>query len=344
MSEFYTDPYNRLEKYYQLFLLNEFDAEEAAESEELSAFLLNIDILSKRLQIPVTIVRMDLVDMLSATDENFLKVKIDSIASEADEESENVYLDRSEESYADIRDGKYDDAYIILNLHELSGSIITLNKDEVAALNKIDDDFSLYGKRINPVMLKDTDHLIPPGIEINDKLSIIKEAMEGSKEISFIYINEDDDREIVKCVPIQIVFENKYKLLIISDGVPKVLDIERICSEILLGEDTGKKPDSVLLSILPQVWGYDFESTPYAVKVKFYNDPGVFEKVRKELENRSMGTLTEENNALYYEDTVYGMEAFKKWIYSYGNSAVVIKPVALKNEIIKNYKKVVALK
>lgn len=336
MSNFYADPYNRLSKYYELFLQNEFEASEALENEELRGFLLNISILSERLGIPKSIIEMDLVDLLQTTDDDFLMVR----SSDSDDE----YLERNEEVYAKIRAGEFDEAIIVLNLPEIFGSIIKLDKEEVAALNKADEYMTFHSIKENPVLLKDIAHLIPPGIEINDKLDLIKSAIADTKEVTFAYLDEEDERSVIKCIPLKLVFDDKYKILIVEDAVPKVLDVERICSEIIILGEEGKKPDSILLSVLPQMWGFDFETTPYMVKVKFYNDPGVFDKVREDLSNRTMGSLIEKNNALYYEDTVYGLEAFKDWIYSYGNSAVVIKPVVLRNEILKNMKKVVAMK
>ena len=91
-----------------------------------------------------------------------------------------------------------------------------------------------------------------------------------------------------------------------------------------------------LCEIAPNVWGNLFHDAPKSVKVKFYKEGRVWEKVRRDLECRTNGKLYEKNGFLYYEDIVYGFSKFSNWIYGYGSSAIVIEPKWLRQRIIQS--------
>lgn len=114
----------------------------------------------------------------------------------------------------------------------------------------------------------------------------------------------------------------------------KIIQIESLRLDFIahLNLDTRHHaPDNVemehkLCEIAPNVWGNLFHDVPKSVKVKFYKEGRVWEKVRRDLECRTNGKLYEKNGFLYYEDIVYGFSKFSNWIYGYGSSAIVIEP------------------
>ena len=63
----------------------------------------------------------------------------------------------------------------------------------------------------------------------------------------------------------------RLKSIVLGKKYVKKIKSDRIVSDIVPKDIDRRKPDSVFLSLLPQVWGYDFVSSPYLVKVKFYN-------------------------------------------------------------------------
>lgn len=96
-----------------------------------------------------------------------------------------------------------------------------------------------------------------------------------------------------------------------------------------------------LLSIAPQVWKNNFHERPVRVKVRFSDSEGIgiFKRVRRDLEERTLGKLTEAGENLYYEDTVYGFKAFRSWLYSYGRAVILMEPEEQRRDIIKRLQK-----
>ena len=92
--------------------------------------------------------------------------------------------------------------------------------------------------------------------------------------------------------------------------------------------------DESLLDIYPNVCWNCFSDEPEQVKVRFYNEANVWNKVKKELANRVNGKLYEKDGYLYYEDIVYGISKFRSWLYGYGSSAIVLEPESLRKHII----------
>lgn len=325
MKNDYSDQTYRLEKYFDQLKNVQFDISANAGKRGVGNFMLTISGLSEKTEIPIEIVRTDAVDMLLMTEDKFFAIYDSSIG-------KNV--ERNDISYAKISKGQLDEGIVILNSASLTGDSIALTSEEFKALEAVDDELSMQFTNDCPFFVKDYAGIDFKGYDFEDKLEIIEEAIKTIRHISFVYRNEDNTTELVDIIPIEIRYDKHISILTCTMGIPKIYEINRIKSDIIAKEIDSRKPDSVFLSLLPQVWGYDFVSSPYFVKVKFYNDPGVFSKVKSDLKDRTMGSLTEDNNALYYEDTVYGIDAFKKWVYSFGNSAVVIKPVKLRQETV----------
>lgn len=177
-------------------------------------------------------------------------------------------------------------------------------------------------------------------MELNSKLDKINRAINENKCLDIIYRVSSNRTIKFYFRPLKITYdadEAVYAVLSIYKGRVQVHRLDRIES---INESDKKIADcdESLLDIYPNVWGNCFSDEPEHVKVKFYNEANVWNKVRKELANRVNGKLYEDNGYLYYEDTVYGISKFRSWIYGYGSSAIVLEPESLRKHIIDSLK------
>lgn len=82
-------------------------------------------------------------------------------------------------------------------------------------------------------------------------------------------------------------------------------------------------------------WGMDL-GAPETVRVHFYDEAGVWEKVRREFARRGMEGLKElSGGVLEYHGPVYGVNNFARWVLSFGSSAVVLEPDWLREKMLK---------
>lgn len=81
-------------------------------------------------------------------------------------------------------------------------------------------------------------------------------------------------------------------------------------------------------------WGVDM-SPPVRVKVRFYNEANVIDKVRSELTCRGLPVSPpEEDGSLTFCQEVYGITSFFKWVLSFGSSAEILEPPELRARAI----------
>lgn len=132
--------------------------------------------------------------------------------------------------------------------------------------------------------------------------------------------------------------DNLYCVLSVSENKIQVYRLDRILDLRPGTEKVDAGDSSIIDSIAPQVWGNCFSEKPEHIKVKFYNEANVWEKVKRDLACRTKGKLYEKDGYLYYEDTVYGISKFRPWIYGFGSSAIVQEPKSLRDHIIKSLK------
>ena len=175
-------------------------------------------------------------------------------------------------------------------------------------------------------------------------LNIVNEAITTKKQVSFHTLCPSEKAPQKHVIfPVRITYdstENSYAILSIEDSKISVFNFEYITHtiqtlnrELSLTESHHTQINHIL-DIAPQVWGNEFESKPVRVCVRFENSANMWEKVKKELSCRTKGKLYEKKDYLYFEDDVYGISSFKKWVASYGSSAIVCEPAFLRDEII----------
>lgn len=190
------------------------------------------------------------------------------------------------------------------------------------------------------VKIKDSYMFTGRYVNLNAKLELINQAIVNKKSLEIKYKTAKGIIIRIHLKPLKIAYdadENLYSVLSVYNGAIQVHRLDHILFIDETDENNGPQ-DEALLDIYPNVWGNCFSDPPEHVKVKFYNEANVWNKVRKELAYRTNGKLYEDDEFLYYEDIVYGISKFRSWIYGYGSSAIVLKPQSLRQHIIDSLK------
>ena len=231
------------------------------------------------------------------------------------------------------------------SLTESDNFNIALSYDESLALDAIRKDIT--PDKPSPItktsflQIKDSYRTIHDYQELTSRLQIIDEAIKKKKSLSMNYKNSIGEILKITFQPLKISYdesENLYCVLSVSENKIQVHRLDRILDLWPGTEKVDAGDSSIIDSIAPQVWGNCFSEQPEHVKVKFYNEANVWEKVKRDLTCRTKGHLYEKDGYLYYEDTVYGISKFRPWIYGFGSSAIVQEPKSLRDHIIKSLK------
>lgn len=231
------------------------------------------------------------------------------------------------------------------SLTESDNFNIALSYDESLALDAIRKDIT--PDKPSPItktsflQIKDSYRTIHDYQELTSRLQIIDEAIKKKKSLSMNYKNSIGEILKITFQPLKISYdesENLYCVLSVSENKIQVHRLDRILDLWPGTEKVDAGDSSIIDSIAPQVWGNCFSEQPEHVKVKFYNEANVWEKVKRDLTCRTKGHLYEKDGYLYYEDTVYGISKFRPWIYGFGSSAIVQEPKSLREHIIKSLK------
>ena len=137
--------------------------------------------------------------------------------------------------------------------------------------------------------------------------------------------------------------ESQYVLIAFIKKKPRCFDMEKLSNIKVsrmayeINEDFFDKAD--------KVWGFEYDKCldtdckqqkPTRISVKFYDEANVLEKLKRDLTYRNPIDLEAlPSGEIVYTDDVYGLESFKKWVYSYGSSAEILKPKKLREEFAK---------
>ena len=189
--------------------------------------------------------------------------------------------------------------------------------------------------------IKDSYRAIHNYHELSDRLQLVEDAIENQASLFMRYQNSKNEIMQFDFQPLKISYdenENLYCILSIHKGAIQVHRFDRILG-LWPGHTKVEGGDvSLIENLAPQVWGNCFSEEPEHVKVRFYNEANVWNKVKRDLACRTKGKLYAEDGFLYYEDTVYGISKFRTWVYGFGSSAIVLEPVSLREHIIESLK------
>ena len=358
--------YVRLQAYYSLLTdFNDLDSDFPA---------LSVTALHEHTALPVELIRNDLSQILKwqtdievSNENNPLVVKRKAHGHIIN----YIFFDLDDTDYEDIQDdgdlkafteevsrrllaGKLDD--IPLYIYSPSSKLfdLALTFDEATALEALNRDIrseSISSLEKYPVyfQIKDNYRAAHHYRELIEKLETLEDAINHHNTLHMIYRLGNGKLISRPLRPLKISYdesENLYCVLSFSGGKiwTSRLDCIIRLSKSSGAEEHGQKTEedrtgeALIEKLAPQVWGNCFQDEPEHVKVRFYNEANVWEKVKRDLACRTKGQLYEKDGFLYYEDTVYGISKFRPWIYSFGSSAIVLEPKSLREHIIASLK------
>lgn len=359
------NPYTRIQTYYSLLSLPEDDFDD-----NIEAFGISMSKIHTLTNIPLKIIRQDFLcifqwySSLSKKESLNLEheIHLNDMSAEYEEINEQYNIDEIYEHilsghFSDkfeelLMNGAFDDIPLYINT-SIDTYEISFSPDVFSALQNIDDlssdeNFGPFRQFIQnstyPYAIKDSYLAIHhyKHLDLNKTLSDIHAAIENGYYVNINYISQRGNLKQYHIHPVKITYdtdENLYSILYFENNQIESLRLDFIAH---LNLDTRHHaPDNAemehkLCEIAPNVWGNLFHDAPKSVKVKFYKEGRVWEKVRRDLECRTNGKLYEKNGFLYYEDIVYGFSKFSNWIYGYGSSAIVIEPKWLRQRIIQS--------
>lgn len=362
------NPFVRLQTYYGWFRFINVK-QSSCESDSFESGI-SIKHLHKTLNIPIAVIRKDILCIFKwqrSIDDDFLVNKElagkieDAPRILFDYEDDNYFINNKyniEEIYDEfccfgsekfeemLIEGDFDDIPIMLYEKE-NMCTLSLSQDEAVALWNlgITKEVKLNRSEFDRAYIdfydvKNSYLFTNQYMDLNAKLEKINCAINEKKCLDIIYRVSINRTIKFYFRPLKITYdadEAVYAVLSIYKGRVQVHRLDRIESINEIDREITDCDES-LLDIYPNVWGNCFSDEPEHVKVRFYNEANVWNKVRKDLANRVNGKLYEENGYLYYEDTVYGISKFRSWLYSYGSSAIVLEPESLRRHIIDSLK------
>lgn len=289
-----------------------------------------ISSLSNLLNLPITVIRQDIYTLIKTTRSiSFLEIEYDNI----------------EDIKPQLLSGNLDNESLYAPYYNKSYEI-SLTEEEAFAYNQLNNTNIKSSHNFYDIHILNNIDFFPE--DVINKISIINDSFTFQCALNITYTSPKIGTFNKKIVPEKLVydsFENTYYLLTYENQTIYSYRLDRI---IDIDLDTSLpsnyiQPDSSVFNIIPNVWGMAFQEKPEKVKIRFYNEANVFNKVKIDLACRTNGKIYEKNNYLYYEDTVYGISSFKNWLLRYGSSAIVIRPESLKAQIIDSYKKRIEL-
>lgn len=358
--------YIRLQAYYSLLTdFNDLDSDFPA---------LSVTALHEHTALPVELIRNDLSQILKwqtdievSNENNPLVVKRKAHGHIIN----YIFFDLDDTDYEDIPDyddpkaitkevsqlllaGKLDDIPLYIDASSSKLFDLALTFDEATALEALNRDIrseSISSLEKYPVyfQIKDNYRAAHHYRELIEKLETLEDAINHHDTLHMIYRLGNGKSISRPLRPLKISYdesENLYCVLSFSGGKiwTSRLDCIIRLSKLSGVEEHGQKTEedrtgeALIEKLAPQVWGNCFQDEPEHVKVRFYNEANVWEKVKRDLACRTKGQLYEKDGFLYYEDTVYGISKFRPWIYSFGSSAIVLEPKSLREHIIASLK------
>ncbi len=329
MDNRYTEPYERIIAYR--YYLNTHD----------DTTLKN---LSSGTSIPYEVVKNDLRILTGGTIPIILADPIDEDDEELFDKGFDDYCEKAVFYSNEELDYTSDDSYLLV--HATIDEYIAFNNifEQSGSKKRVEDE-----KYFITSTIRNKKYVHEFDAKIIGYLYSIESAIISGSCISFRYsygFNQEYDS--ICMIPAKIAFdatESKYAVLTTDSSKVYVYDLELIDGDISISKAIVPKPDLKLLSRYNKVWGFDFNSAlnnkgefikPTRVKVIFYDEANVINKAKRDLTYRNPISLSvDKNGNLVYEDDIYGIDAFLRWIYSFGSSVQILEPKCLIDRVIK---------
>lgn len=357
----YTNAINRLQEYINLLNNNnarvQIDLDYSNLDDDDDAYGLSMADISDMTSIPIQIIRNDFSTIfewqfsLGDKERSFNNPLFEInqnfsffFASEDDSDESNIDVLQKK-----IKEGTLDNTPLTVYTFDDSTFRVELTPAEAQALNSLkldNNERTLYQKfwdtYENSFLIKDSYLYSENTSALFDNIDAINQAISNKNTVKIDYRLATSKQQF-EFIPLKLVFDatdNTYYVLSIIEHLVYAFRLDRIqrCTASKSTIPYPDKADLELLDIYPQVWGCSFGDKPIKVKACFKNVANVWSKVRNELACRTCGRLYEKDELLCYEDTVYGINKFRSWIFQYGRAVKVIKPKKLKDEIVESLK------
>ena len=370
----YYDALERFKTYFSLAHYTHYENEDSgtytikslAEFMDIPVPVFRQDLLQLRSVLnPSTVFMPELIydeDILSSLYLNLLGV--DHKGNEDLLEQIEEYLENSGDIDDMIIKGVLDDVpFSIIDNYRHSDALdqeqveVPVSIDEYLAYNNLFEQNVLPKRASNEVsditsVLRNKKYICEFKPEVLEILDALEEEIKNNGCVKFDYhpVGEKDLQNIY-IKPLKIGFdstENRYVVITCEDNRILTYDLEYI-SNIKHAKDNGIIPPPDLFKYADKVWGFEYDKCfykkgkfkkPIRVKVEFYNEGNVINKVHRDLEFRKPISLkTDKNGNLTYVDNVYGKDSFLNWVCSYGSSAVILSPKSLIDDIVERFSK-----
>ena len=340
---------DKLEKYFRC-IPNEYEKVQPS----------TIESLAKEMSLPVTVVRTDISDLFDSAfacltvdyefEDNEAELDKSNAIDIYDELMEDECLDEStlkETLRNAFLSGQLDYLPLRSCLPYLTeGFSIPLSMEEYNVMESYLNDMHTKGDSFDgtrastnysdavPFKIKKSYKFVNDIDSLQQLLEGINNAINIKKQIEFEYISPNSvSSEYRTVTPVKIIYDNetnKYSLLATYRRSLIVFNLENINPKSLdiLSQPAAQYDIDKINQKAPHVWKNAFsETTPTHVKVRFSDK--VYESVRKDLAYRNPElTLSkpDDDGYFYFEDSIYGLDAFDQWIRGYGSSALILKP------------------
>lgn len=342
MNNWY-NPYQRLQLYFTWF-----SNDESLLLDENFSLGIPIARLCEITELPIQIIRKDIIHILKYSNKLLLELveeDINFIILNPIYDLEHLWYTTPFSPILEnlIGEGILDFIPLHLIQNEKATFRLSLSTEEWIALNAYkQENFNFYNTLSDiSFSIKDSYRFIKCN-HLEQKLETITQSINMGYCLSIKYRTAKNRLYHFVFQPLKLVYdssENSYAVIAFFDEIFQVYRLERIEKLEMIKETIQTKKEILqkLEILLPNVWGLTFNEKPQQVKIKFYNEANVWNKVRSDLFYRTNGSLYEKDGFLYYEDSVYGIYAFRSWIYSFGSSAIVIEPSSLRKMIIESF-------
>lgn len=283
--------------------------------------------LAELLNVPVATIREDIIKLHENEDFDTCFIVVD--------DEKEYDLDNTK----DILSGKMDDVRLMAENTFQTDFTIPLTPVELECLNAFLEDNQYFRGTIYQ------NYDIKPLPNFNqtkmlERVAEFNKIIRKKETLDIVYRKTDGKRVLHRIKPLKVVedsTEQRFYIVTVRDGKLMSFRLDRIIDYSISPEKI-EIDDMSPLELLPNVWGMEINN-PVHVKIKILNEAKVQEKVRKDLECRTNGKFTMDGDILYFEDDVIGINGFKRWLYGYGSSILVVAPKDLRDAVIQSARK-----
>lgn len=127
-----------------------------------------------------------------------------------------------------------------------------------------------------------------------------------------------------------------------ANGKIKTYALERMLGVEVLEKRFEPPSEFELSTWYKKSWGV-YRGPLTLVKIRFYNDYAIWQRVKEELANRPTAYLLEDSGTLLLYDEVAGLPELAVWLRSFGPSAEVLEPLELRELVEQEWLATLAL-